>query len=154
VLIATSALHPDLPGMADELRAFYAGHGEPDWSDRDAVIDHIVAEDRALAGAAPFDEAASRAVVTRAVDRSIDVAAAGNHGRVEGSGLWWQRLGEIRVPTLVVHGAADPLFPLPHGEALARDIPGASLLRIDQAGHGLPPRSAWDVLVPAILALR
>ena len=32
-------------------------------------------------------------------------------------------LSTIAVPTLVIHGTADPMFPLEHGEALARDIP-------------------------------
>jgi pimeloyl-ACP methyl ester carboxylesterase len=152
VLIATSALHPGLAVTTDELRAFYADRTEPDWTDRAAVIEHIVAEDRALSGPA-FDEAASRATATRAVERAIDPAAAGNHALAEGSGLWWQRLGEIRVPTLVLHGTQDPLFPLPHGEALARDIPHASLIRLDGVGHGLPPKRTWDVVVPAILEL-
>jgi pimeloyl-ACP methyl ester carboxylesterase len=66
VLMSTSALHPDLAVTTDELRAFYADRAEPDWADRDAVIERIVAEDRALAGAAPFDETASRATAVRA----------------------------------------------------------------------------------------
>lgn len=154
VLIATSALHPGLPGMAEDLRAFYERRDEPDWADRAAVVEHIVAEDRVLAGSAPFDERASRAVITRAVDRAIDPAAAGNHAIVDDSAApWHARLGEIQVPTLVVHGRQDPMFALPHGQALARVIPGATLLPVE-AGHGLPPRSTWDVLVPAIAALR
>jgi pimeloyl-ACP methyl ester carboxylesterase len=54
------------------------------------------------------------------------------------------------VPTLVVHGTADPMFPLAHGEALAREIPGARFLPLDGAGHGIE-RADWDTLVPAIL---
>jgi pimeloyl-ACP methyl ester carboxylesterase len=63
---------------------------------------------------------------------------------------WRERLGEIRAPTLVIHGAEDPLFPLEHGRALANEIPGARLLALEQTGHELP-RRAWDVVVPAIL---
>jgi pimeloyl-ACP methyl ester carboxylesterase len=60
------------------------------------------------------------------------------------------RLGTIEVLTLVVHGTADPLFPLAHGRALAEEIPGARLLELPGAGHGLE-REDWDVVVPAIL---
>ena len=35
-------------------------------------------------------------------------------------------LSSITVPTLVIHGTADPLFPLGHGQALAEEIPGAT----------------------------
>jgi hypothetical protein len=37
------------------------------------------------------------------------------------------------VPTLVVHGRRDRFFPVGNGEALAREIPGARLLVLDQA---------------------
>jgi pimeloyl-ACP methyl ester carboxylesterase len=50
----------------------------------------------------------------------------------------------------VLHGTDDPLFPLPHGEALAAEIPGASFLPLPGMGHQVPPASTWDVVVPAI----
>ncbi len=45
------------------------------------------------------------------------------------------RLGEIRVPTLVVNGDDDRLTPLKYGEYLAANIPGAVLKIIRGAGH-------------------
>jgi len=48
-------------------------------------------------------------------------------------------LKQMRVPTLVVHGKADPLVPYACGEDTARRIPGARLLGIDGMGHDLPP---------------
>ncbi len=39
----------------------------------------------------------------------------------------------------MIHGTADPMFPLAHGDALAAEIPGARLLRLEGAGHGLDP---------------
>ncbi|MFC4588420.1 alpha/beta fold hydrolase [Sphaerisporangium corydalis] len=144
---------PDLPGMTDALRAaFAAAPPEPDWSDRDAVVDHIVAGCRSCAAPGrPFEEAEVRAVATRAVGRTTGVESAmKNHHMIGGPGRWRARLGEISVPTLVLHGAEDPLFPLGHGRALAREIPGARLLPLAAVGHELP-RAAWDVVVPAIL---
>jgi pimeloyl-ACP methyl ester carboxylesterase len=76
----------------------------------------------------------------------------GNHDVVEGGVGWHERLGEIAVPTLVIHGDDDPFMPLAHGEALAHAIPGARLLTLAATGHELPRRT-WDVVVPEILAL-
>jgi pimeloyl-ACP methyl ester carboxylesterase len=56
------------------------------------------------------------------------------------------------VPTLVVHGTEDPVFPLGHGEALAREIPRAELLTLEGGGHELARRD-WDVVVPAIVRI-
>ena len=53
------------------------------------------------------------------------------------------------MPTLVIHGTADPMFPPAHGEALAEEIPGARLLRIEGAGHGIV-RSDWETIADAI----
>jgi pimeloyl-ACP methyl ester carboxylesterase len=143
----------DLPGMSEQLRAHFTGAtAEPDWSDRVAVIDYIVEDARPYAGKSrPFDETAWRDLAGRDFDRSSSIASSmKNHFLIEGGESWRRRLGEIRVPTLVLHGTEDPLFPYPHGVALANEIPGARLLPLEQTGHELP-RAVWDVVVPAIL---
>jgi pimeloyl-ACP methyl ester carboxylesterase len=84
------------------------------------------------------------------VARSYDVASGNNHFQVEHGAGPTRTLGQLSVPTLVVHGAEDPLFPLPHGEALARLIPGARLVVLERTGHELPRRT-WDVVLPALL---
>ncbi|MBE2261983.1 MAG: alpha/beta hydrolase [Burkholderiaceae bacterium] len=48
-------------------------------------------------------------------------------------------LANVRCPTLVVHGDADPLVPLACGEDTARRIHGAQLKVIAGMGHDLPP---------------
>lgn len=47
-------------------------------------------------------------------------------------------LRRLRMPALVVHGAADPLVRLPGGVATARAIPGARLVIHPGMGHDLP----------------
>ena len=59
-------------------------------------------------------------------------------------------LGDL--PTLVVHGAEDPLFPPAHGRALAAAIPGARLLELEGAGHEVPPPRTWGLLVATVVA--
>ena len=49
------------------------------------------------------------------------------------------RLKKISVPTLVIHGAADPLVPMAGSKDIARHVPGARLEIIDEMGHDLPP---------------
>lgn len=48
-------------------------------------------------------------------------------------------LAKVSVPTLVVHGKADPLVPFACGEDTARRIPGARMAGIEGMGHDLPP---------------
>jgi pimeloyl-ACP methyl ester carboxylesterase len=155
-LISTSAGpgDPDLPGPSDQLRGrFAAPPPAPDWSDREAVIEYVVEDARAYAATTrPFDEAAWRELAGRDFDRSLDIASSmTNHLLADAAERWRDRLGEIRAPTLVVHGDEDPLFPPAHAHALVREIPDARLLVLEQTGHELP-RRVWDVVVPAIIA--
>jgi pimeloyl-ACP methyl ester carboxylesterase len=46
---------------------------------------------------------------------------------------WRERLPELALPALGVHGRHDPFIPVGNGEALAREIPGARLLVVEQA---------------------
>jgi pimeloyl-ACP methyl ester carboxylesterase len=45
------------------------------------------------------------------------------------------RLGQIAVPTLVIHGTADPLVRVANGRHLAAHIPGARLILYPNTGH-------------------
>jgi pimeloyl-ACP methyl ester carboxylesterase len=58
-------------------------------------------------------------------------------------------LRNVRVPTTVVHGTADPLVHVSGGKATARAIPGAELVLIPGMGHDMP-RELWPVLLDAI----
>jgi pimeloyl-ACP methyl ester carboxylesterase len=154
-LIATGLADRELPDVpfpegVDPL-AFH--DPEPDWADRDAVVDYLVAFERALASPArEFDEEEARRAAAEAVDRATEIAAIVNHDVMSHGDPPAGRLEDLDVPVLVVHGADDPLFPVGHGEALAATIPGARLLVLDAVGHELP-RESWDRVVPAILAL-
>jgi pimeloyl-ACP methyl ester carboxylesterase len=154
VLISTSlavSSERRLPPPSEEFTGIAAGL-KVDWSDPEAVVEYLVEYSRVLAGPQrPFDEAALRELARRDVGRARDFAAASNHELLLDGQRPHKPLASISAPTLVIHGTADPLFPTEHGEALAEEIPGARLLRLDGAGHGLD-RADWDVVVDAILA--
>jgi pimeloyl-ACP methyl ester carboxylesterase len=124
---------------------------EVDWSDPESVIEYLVDYSRMLAGEErPFDEAAFRALASRDVGRASDFRAAQNHDLLHDEERSRKPLSSIAAPTLVIHGTADPMFPIGHGEALAEEIPDARLLRLEGAGHGVY-RADWEAIVAAIL---
>jgi pimeloyl-ACP methyl ester carboxylesterase len=151
-LISTSlAVRDDrgLPGSTEELRRFFAS-GQTDDADPDSAIEYLVAYTRVLAGTERrFDERAVRDLVRRDAERARDFAAAQNHGALPDEEVPHASLSSIAAPTLVIHGTADPMFPLEHGRALAESIPGARLLTLPGAGHGLD-RADWETVADAI----
>jgi pimeloyl-ACP methyl ester carboxylesterase len=154
VLISTSPATPtdrELPPPAEEFGRFVSS-ASMDWSDAHSVIDYRVGYSRLLAGGErPFDEQASRDLVRRDVERARDFSATQNHDVLPEGESSKMRLYSIAAPTLVIHGTADPMFPIGRGEALADEIPRASLLRLEGAGHGVD-RADWERIIPAILA--
>jgi pimeloyl-ACP methyl ester carboxylesterase len=153
VLISTSPATPSerrLPPATEAYRRFVA-IAEVDWSDRDSVVDYLVGYSQMLAGGERlFNEAAARELVNRDVERAHNIAASENHAALPEGEVPHARLSSIAVPTLVIHGTADPMFPLEHGQALAEEIPGAKLLTLEGAGHGVD-RADWEPIVRAIL---
>jgi pimeloyl-ACP methyl ester carboxylesterase len=58
-------------------------------------------------------------------------------------------LGNVDLPTLVVHGLDDPLVPVENGRRVAAAVPGARLLELEGMGHNIPPRY-WGPVADAI----
>ena len=143
---------PRLPGPTAVAQAqFQDPPPDPDWGAPDEVVRALVAGEQAFAGPG-YDELAALATARRVVRRSIDPAAAANHYLVESRPVRGS-LADVAVPTLVLHGDADPLFPPEHGAALAAAIEGARFVLLPGVGHQYPPRAAWDVVVPEIRAI-
>ena len=116
----------------------------------DSVLDNAVALWRAIGSPAyPTAETVLRERVLRALRRSncpsgtarqlLAIAAAPDRSAL---------LGQLDVPTLVIHGAADPLVPAACGRDVAARVPGARLEIIEGMGHDLP-----EQLIERLLAL-
>ena len=152
--ISTSPVGVDtshLPQTTEAYQEHAAEAGEPDWSDRDAVTDFMVKDMRALAGPAlPFDTMAARQFVKRDHDRARGFASAPNHFLLKGNKERSSRLPDLSVPLLVIHGTADPLFPVEHGEASAQAVPGARLVRLEGGGHELH-EAHWPQIIAALI---
>jgi pimeloyl-ACP methyl ester carboxylesterase len=123
----------------------------PPPSARDAAIEHGVRTWRAIGSPGfPFDEANVRERAALAYDRCFHPEGTARQlAAILAHGSRRARLAQLRVPTLVIHGAADPLVPVEGGRDTAASIPGAELLVIEGMGHDLP-HGAWPRIVDAI----
>ena len=124
---------------------------DPDWSDRAEAVAYLVEDARLVAGTAhAFDEARTRAFIEQDFDRSGGYLSATNHSVLFNIGEEWHgRLKEMRTPLLVIHGTADPIFPIQHGEVLAGAVPGSTFVALEGGGHELHPAD-WNTIIAAI----
>jgi pimeloyl-ACP methyl ester carboxylesterase len=122
-------------------------------SDREGFIERAVANARAISSgtAYPFDAEAVRQGAARGYDRAHHPRGTGRQfAAILAAGDRTAALGQIRVPTVVVHGEEDQIIGVSGGEATAAAIPGARLLRVPGLGHELPP-GFWPVLADALV---
>ncbi|HEX8951064.1 MAG TPA: alpha/beta hydrolase [Polyangia bacterium] len=123
-------------------------------SDRPGFIRRSVEVAHTLHGGGfPFEDERVRRVAARSFDRAYRPGGV----RRQLIAIWLSgdrtpALHKLAVPTLVVHGDADPLVPVEGGRATARAIPGARLEIIPGMGHELP-RPVWPRVVDDVAAL-
>ncbi|MET7358205.1 alpha/beta hydrolase [Streptomyces sp. NPDC005562] len=160
-LVGTRAVAPgppddDLPDHDQATMSKLFAQPMPDWADRAAVAEFTAAGAELLGD----DPVAARATAARVWDRTPGTAPAVQmanqmgmvFSRLDCTPRWRERLPEIDVPTLVVHGRRNRFFPVGNGEAIAREIPGARLLVLEEAATTIPDGAIGEV-TEAMLAL-
>jgi proline iminopeptidase len=135
--IMSSSGRRGLPGPAPEVkRAMMPGPAD----DADGLIEHGVRQLQAIGSPTyPTSEKQLRRRVARALRRNCCPGGVVRQTlAVAASGDRTPQLHTIVAPTLVIHGAADPMVPLACGEDTAQAIPNARLETIAGMGHDLP----------------
>ena len=119
----------------------------------DAYADHMVRHAEIIGSPGyPWPAGALRERALAEQARGFNpTGSARQMAAIRGDGDRTERLHELKIPTVVVHGADDPLVPLAGGRATAAAIPGAELRVIPGMGHDLPP-ALFDIVADAILS--
>ncbi len=145
MMSASGRPHP-LPPKPEALRVFMRrprrGAG------REPIIDHLVELFSVIGSPGyPTDRREMRSRISGWVARAYDpMATVRQLLAVVLASDRRPLLNTIAVPTLVIHGADDPLVPLEEGRDTASNVRGATLLVIDGMGHDLP-----DALLPRLV---
>jgi pimeloyl-ACP methyl ester carboxylesterase len=119
---------------------------------KDAFVARSLAVARTLSGHV-IDEARLRRLASRSFDRGYHPSGL----RRQLVAIWLSpgrraALSQLHIPSLIVHGDADPLVPVEGGRDTARTIPGAHLLILPGMGHELPP-AIWPQVLDAVSRL-
>lgn len=148
ISIMSSSGDPKLPsGRPNAIAALLAPRPNP--KNRERLIKHGMNIYRIIGSPGfPTSDMELRAKIEQAADRSYYPAGVGRQMvAILASGSRVDLLRTIDTPTLVLHGADDPLVPVEAGMDTAKQIPGARLKIIPGMGHDLAPG-----LVPVLAA--
>ncbi|WP_455464411.1 alpha/beta fold hydrolase [Candidatus Hodarchaeum mangrovi] len=98
-------------------------------------------------GVLPFNEEFVRKRVARAYDRSFNPNGSGRQlAAIIASGSRKEELKGVNIPSLIIHGDADPLIPIEGGEDTAKSIPKTKFLKIQGMGHDIPLEIAPKII--------
>jgi pimeloyl-ACP methyl ester carboxylesterase len=138
--IMSSTGNPALPQAAPDVMAMMMRPVPDPYTDETGFLAHSLAFARRIAGSGhPCDDEAHRLLALEEVGRGYDPGGAGRQiAAMAVTGDRRARLATITAPTLVVHGADDPLMPPACGRDTAASIPNAELMTIAGMGHDLP----------------
>jgi pimeloyl-ACP methyl ester carboxylesterase len=139
--IMSGTLNPRLPRPSTKItRALFLN--QPRGKSREALIERSVQMYSLIRTPDPLtDESELRAKMSDAYDRSYEPAGVRRQlAAIIATGDFRSVLQKIAAPTLVIHGAADPLAPVEAGRDSARNIKGAKLEIIEDMAHDLPKK--------------
>lgn len=147
--IMSNTGNPDLPppsvAAMETLNSRPADPSDPNFI-KDAVARALVIASPAY----PWPDGALAARARAEADRAFNPAGVARQmAAIRASGDRRAKLATITAPTLVLHGADDPLVPVAGGRDTAANVPGAELRVVDGMGHDLPP-ALYGVFVEAI----
>jgi pimeloyl-ACP methyl ester carboxylesterase len=149
-LMMTSTGNPDVPPAKPEaMAALFSMVTAP--NQREAYIEYLLPAFRTIGSPGfPFNEEYFRKLLGRLFDRSFyPVGMIRQYLALLSQENRNPALAKVKLPTLIVHGADDPLVPVEAGKEAAKVIPGSEILIIEGMGHDLP-REVWPAVVEAM----
>ncbi|MCF6136524.1 alpha/beta fold hydrolase [Pseudalkalibacillus berkeleyi] len=154
-LIASSVFGTEmekLPPMDQKILDHHAQSTSIDWSNREDAIAYLAEGWKTLSGTKPFEEERMYRLAGREFDRAKQLPSRFNHAMLQGGEEYYDRMGEINVPVVVIHGTDDPALPFEHGLALAKAIPHAELVSLEGTGHEIHSED-WDEIIGSLVKI-
>ncbi|MGM0920348.1 MAG: alpha/beta fold hydrolase [Bacillota bacterium] len=151
-LIASSVFGNEmekLPPMDQSILDHHAKSASIDWSNREAVIPYLADGWKTLAGSKPYEQERMYKLAERETYRAKQLPSRFNHAMLQGGDVYFDRMGEISIPVLIIHGTEDPALPYEHALALVKAFPHAELVTLDGSGHEIHSED-WDQIIDSV----
>lgn len=138
-------LPPPRPGVWEALM-------KPAPADRESNITYFVELNRLFAsGSEYYDPEVQADIAALSYDRCFyPEGVPRQYAAIMTSCSRREGLGNVRIPSLALHGEVDALLPWEHGQDTAKAIPGAKLIIINGLGHGTAYPGLWNDIAAAM----
>ncbi|WP_191557645.1 alpha/beta fold hydrolase [Metabacillus idriensis] len=140
----------ELPQMDQRILDYHAKSASIDWSNRESSISYLAEGWKVLSGAKSFEKERMYLLAEREYSRAKQIQSRFNYVLLGGGEDYLDRMGEIDVPSVIIHGTDDPALPLEHGLALAKAIPHAEIVTLEGTGHEIHTED-WGKIIESVI---
>lgn len=140
----------ELPQMDQRILDYHSKSASINWSDKESSISYLAEGWKVLSGRKPFEKERMYRLAEKEYSRAKQIQSRFNYVMLGGGEEYLDRMGEITVPAVIIHGTDDPALPYEHGLALAKAIPHAELVTLEGSGHEIHTED-WDRIIEAAI---
>jgi len=140
---------PTIPEMDTRILDFHSKADSVDWTSEDSVTSYLIQGAQLMSGRKPFEEKRSENRIRNEFNRANNYISMFNHATLGGGEDYWNRLSEINMPTLIVHGTDDKIWHFQNTAFLKTKIKGSKLITLEGTGHELHTQD-WPAIVDEI----
>lgn len=140
---------PTIPEMDSRILDFHGKSGTVDWTNEDSVVNYLIEGASLMAGRKQFDKQKGEKLIRAEFNRANNYISMFNHAALQGGEEYWNRLNEIKQPTLIIHGTDDLIWHFKNAGILLERIKGSKLIQLEGTGHELLFED-WDDIIDGI----
>ena len=107
------------------------------WTNEDSVVNYLIQGAELMSGKKQFDKQRSEKLIRAEFNRANNYISMFNHAALQGGEEYWNRLNEIKQPTLIIHGTDDKIWHYKNAGFLLEKIKGSNLITLEGTGHEL-----------------
>lgn len=137
---------PDVPEMDQQIIDFQLKATHVNWDDEEATVKYMLESSHLMAGQKIVNYAKEEKRIRADFRRSINYRSMFNHALLQGGEAYYDRLNEIKPPTLLIHGSDDKIWHFRHTAKLLSEIKNSELLKLNGTGHELNEND-WDMII-------
>jgi pimeloyl-ACP methyl ester carboxylesterase len=140
---------PTIPEMDTRILDFHAKSGTIDWTNEDNVVEYMTEGAALMSGKKAFDKKRCEQYVRDEFNRANNYISMFNHAALQGGEEYWNKLNEIKQPTLIIHGTDDLIWHFKHTNVLLNNIRDSKLITLEETGHELHFED-WNTIIDGI----
>ncbi|EFG7434161.1 MULTISPECIES: macrolide hydrolase EstT [Gammaproteobacteria] len=141
--------NPNIPEMDTRILDFHRKSETVDWENEDSVVNYMIEGSALMSGRKQFDKLKCENLIRAEFNRANNYISMFNHATLQGGEEYWNRLDEIKQPTLIIHGTDDLIWHFKNTDVLLERIEKSKLVILKKTGHELHFED-WNTIINGI----